>query len=267
MVGLIVALVAILLFLFLVMPSLKRHPKLKVLCGMYIAHRGLHNIDEGIPENSLTAFRLAAAKGYAIENDIRLTKDGEVVVFHDSTLERVCGVDKRVSDLTLKELKEYTLFNTDEKIPTLKECLKAVDAKVPLLIEFKADLYSPSELFKRADEILHSYNGEYFIQSFDPRIVAQYRKYRPDICRGQLSTPYYKEKIYLKLLGSLSFNFVSRPHFVSYEHKYKNNMFFRINKLLGAFPVCWTLKSSKDLTAAKPHFKAYIFEGFEPENE
>lgn len=138
---------------------------------------------------------------------------------------------------------------------------------MPLLIEFKPDVYSPAELFEKANEILTVYKGEYFVQSFEPRIMAQYKKHRPDVCRGQLSTPYYNGKVYLKLLGSLSFNFVSRPHFVSYEHKYKNNIFFRINKLLGASPVCWTLKSPEDLAAARPHFKAYIFENFEPESE
>lgn len=102
------------------MPSLRKCRGLEALRGRYIAHRGFHNIAKGIPENSLTAFRMAVAKGYAIENDIRLTKDGEVVVIHDATLSRACGVDKRVYDLTLKELKQYTLFGTDEKFPLLQ---------------------------------------------------------------------------------------------------------------------------------------------------
>ena len=79
------------LFLFLVFPSLRKHPDLEVLDNLYIAHRGLHGLSENTPENSLEAYKKAVEFGYAIEIDIHLTKDGEVVVFHDDTLNRVCG--------------------------------------------------------------------------------------------------------------------------------------------------------------------------------
>ena len=250
------------------MPSLKRHKELKKLEGKYISHRGLHNLKEGIPENSLKAFEKSAIKGYPIELDIRLTKDGEVVVFHDPSLERACEVDKNVSDLTLDELKGYTLFGTNEKIPTLKETLDAVDCRVPFLIELKDGAYPNKLLASKTQEILGGYKGDYFIQSFNPKIIEIYKKEYPNLCRGQLSTAYYKKKFILQMLGCLLINFISRPHFVSYEHVHKGNVFFKISKLLGAFPICWTLKSQEDLDAAKSDFKAYIFEGFIPkENE
>ncbi len=260
-------LVIAIVILCLIMPSTVQHSELKKLEGKYITHRGLHKLEEGIPENSLTAFRLSAAKGYPIETDIRLTKDGEVVVFHDATLERVCGVNKRVYDLTLKELKEYTLFDTDEKIPTLRECLAVVGGEVPLLIEFKDDLYPAAMIYEKANEILKNYSGDYFVQSFDPRIVAEYKKKNPEICRGQLSTAYAKLNLSLLALGCLFVNCLSRPDFVSYEYKHRNNVFFKIAKLLGAFPICWTLQNPEELKTAKKHFKAYIFEGFKPETE
>ena len=59
--------------------------------GVNYAHRGLHSRDRSIPENSLSAFRQAAQEGYGIELDVRLSEDGKVVVFHDDTLDRVCG--------------------------------------------------------------------------------------------------------------------------------------------------------------------------------
>ena len=64
--------------------------------GMNFAHRGLHSRDKSIPENSLEAFDLASRAGYGMELDVQLSKDGQVVVFHDDTLERVCGVNARV---------------------------------------------------------------------------------------------------------------------------------------------------------------------------
>ena len=153
------------LFLFLVFPSLRRHPHRDVLKGAFIAHRGLH--DDKRPENSLSAFRAAAEAGYIIENDIHLTADGEVVVFHDDTLTRMCGVEGRIEEMTLAQLKALRLRDSDEEIPTLQECLDVVDGRVPLLIEFKCqNARTCTPLCEAADKILKEYKGLYFINEF-----------------------------------------------------------------------------------------------------
>ncbi len=254
-----------LLFIFLCAPSGKKRKELEAFRGKYFAHRGLHNLKRGIPENSLTAFRAAVHFGYGIENDIRLTADGEVVVFHDATLERACGVDIKVSDLTLEELREYKLFGTEEKIPTLQECLEIVNGKVPLLIEFKEGDYPSYRLYRKANEILSGYKGEYLVQSFDPRIMREYKIYNPEICRGQLAALYTDKGVKAFLASILLANYMSRPHFVSYNHINKNNFFLRFNKFLGAFLICWTLSSNEELDECWDKFDAYIFEGFLPE--
>ncbi|MBO5912974.1 MAG: glycerophosphodiester phosphodiesterase [Clostridia bacterium] len=253
------------LFLFLVFPSLRKHPDCVVLNNLYIAHRGLHGLSEDTPENSLRAFEKAVEWGYGIEIDIHLTKDGKVVVFHDDTLNRVCGVDGRVEDKTLAELKQLRLLGTDCEIPTLQECLDTVNGKVPLLIEFKCISLKCNELCRAADEILSKYNGKYLIQSFYPTVLGWYKKHRKDICRGQLASAFKGEEFYKRLLGCLLFNVVARPHFVSYEHKYRKNIFRRLVTSLGAFPVGWTFQSQKAVDDDKVGFKAYIFEGFIPE--
>ncbi len=56
-----------------------------------IAHRGLHDRAAGVLENTVTAAEAAAARGFAIECDVQLTRDGEAVVFHDFTLDRLTG--------------------------------------------------------------------------------------------------------------------------------------------------------------------------------
>ena len=81
----------LLLALFLLWPGHPSREKAAPFAGRNYAHRGLHSRDKSVPENSLAAFRLAAEAGYGIELDIQLSKDGEVVVFHDDTLDRVCG--------------------------------------------------------------------------------------------------------------------------------------------------------------------------------
>lgn len=263
-VALIIVVALVVAYIFLICPSLTRHKDEKLLKGLYIAHRGLHNAEKGIPENSLAACSKAIDGGYAIENDIHLTADGEIVVFHDDTLDRVCGVHGKVEDKTLAELKALRLLGTDEQIPTLKEFLELVDARVPLLIEFKVVGGNTKALCEKANEILKDYKGLYFIQSFYPGVLGWYKKNRPDICRGQLSTAFKGEQFHKQLLGCLVSNVLARPHFVSYEWKYHKKLSRRITALLGATPVCWTLRSREELDSSKPHFETYIFENFIP---
>ena len=252
-----------LLYLFLVCPALKKNKNTEKLKGLYIAHRGLH--DKEIPENSIPAFLAAVSGGYAIEIDIHITKDNSVVVFHDNTIKRMCGQDKKIEDMTLEEIKGLRLLDTDCTIPTLEECLNAVKGRVPLLIEFKAGSIEVSKrLCVAANEILKKYEGIYFIQSFFPFVLSWYRKNRPDVCRGQLSTPFKEKPIAQRILGRLLTNFIARPHFISYEHKYHKKCVLRLNKALGALIICWTLKDEKELEKAKESFSAYIFEDFIP---
>ncbi len=260
--GVVAALIG--LFLFLVFPTVRRHRDREVLKGRFIAHRGLHGLLDNTPENSLNAFKRAVELGFAIEIDIHITRDGEVVVFHDDTLNRVCGVDGKVEEKTLAELKQLRLNGTDCQIPTLQECLEVVDGRVPLLIEFKCVSLKCDELCRAADKILSEYDGKYLIQSFYPTVLRWYKKHRKDICRGQLSTPFKGEAFYKRLSGALMLNFLARPDFVSYEHKHSGYFFFRLVKKLGAFPVGWTFQSQSDLDSAKSDFDAYIFENFIP---
>ncbi len=252
------------MFLYAVFPATRRHCGREVLRSGYIAHRGLHNKSTGIPENSLPAFEAAAEEGYIIENDIHLTRDGEVVVFHDHTLQRLCGVEGKIEDKTLAELKVLRLLDTDCKIPTLKECLDTVGGRVPLLVEFKVD-GNTEELCRAADKILAEYDGMYFVQSFFPQAMLWYRKNRKNIMRGQLATKFADGSMQKRLLGCLMFNFISRPDFVAYEHKYADFFIRRLVTRLGALPVCWTLRSQKALDAAKKEFCTYIFENFKPQ--
>lgn len=264
MIILIVFAIIFLLILFALLPSYRRHPDFLELDGKFIAHRGLHNIDEGIPENSIASLIEAAARGYIIENDIRLTSDGEVVVFHDANLKRMCGVDKNVSDLTLSELKQHTLLNTNEKIPTLKEFLAVVDLKVPILIEFKALNYDYKLLCEKANAILKEYKGKYFIQSFNPLVLYWYRKHNKDVLRGQLAMQPKKNSVISFITSNYFMNFLAKPDFVAYDHTKSNRLALKVQKLLGAFSIAWTYKSQKEIDETRDIFRAYIFEGFLP---
>ena len=264
-----ISLILLIVFLgaimFFVFPSGRKHSDISKLEGLFIAHRGLHKNDEGIPENSLKAFSFAIEKGFAIENDIHLTADGEVVVFHDDNLKRMCGTDKIIEEMTLEEIKSQSLLNSEEKIPTLRECLELIDGRVPLLIEFKCkSVINCKELCEAADNILKDYKGEYFVQSFYPMVLKWYRKNRPDLLRGQLADSFKGEEVYKRMLGNMLFNFISRPDFVSYQHSAKNKKMFRLVKKLGVYPVGWTFRTREDIDNCKKDFGTYIFENFIP---
>ena len=102
-----------------------------------IAHRGLHNKELGIPENSLLAFEKAIEKGYGVEFDVQALDDGTPVVFHDSKLSRMTGKDGYIHNLNKEDLKNYNLLNTSQIIPTLEEALALVNARTPIIIEVK----------------------------------------------------------------------------------------------------------------------------------
>ena len=106
--------------------------------GANFAHRGLHSRDKSVPENSLEAFRLAAEAGYGVELDVQLSKDGQVVVFHDNDLERVCGVEDRVDEWTYEELQTLRLVGTEQRIPLLSEVLQVIRGRGPLIVELKS---------------------------------------------------------------------------------------------------------------------------------
>lgn len=256
---------AMALYLFLIFPALRRHPDRFLMRGMFVAHRGLHDKEMEIPENSLNSFALAKKLGFCIEIDIRLTKDGQIVVFHDGNTKRVCGKDLEVRQSTMEQLSSLRLLDTDQSIPTLEQTLSLIDGKVPLLIEFKCDYGDSDALCTAADKILSKYTGKYFVQSFYPPVLRWYRKHRPEICRGQLSCTHKKRCFYNFMATHLLFNFISRPDFVSYRYQDASIFSRGMCTALGAFPVAWTFTEEEQLKAVRPLFKTYIFENFLPE--
>ena len=130
------------------------------------AHRGFSGL---YPENTMIAFQKAVeCEGCdGIELDVQLTRDRIPVVFHDETLERVCGVKGKVRDYTLEELSHFSLYTSGEHIPTFEDVLKLVDGKVPLIIEMKVE-YFDLRVCRAADQLLQKYKGVYCIESFNP---------------------------------------------------------------------------------------------------
>lgn len=232
--------------------------------GVNYAHRGLHTKDKSIPENSIAAFTAAIDEGYGIELDIQLSKDGEVVVFHDDELMRVCGVSGRVDDYTYEELCSFRLLGTEQKIPLLWDVIDLVAGKIPLVIELKTGPRN-KELCTAAWRVLRTYDGDFCIESFDPRIVRWWKKNVPGVLRGQLAaTPKHLDQGAAGyLIGWGLSHFLGRPQFIAYQ-KGKRPLLVRFCFHF-AMTVLWTANTEEEGLDAELENDSVIFEFYLPE--
>lgn len=234
--------------------------------GRNIAHRGLHSQDKAVPENSLSAFRLAVENGYGMELDVQLSRDGRVVVFHDDTLDRVCGVHARVDELDYAELSKLRLCGSEETVPLFSQVLELVDGREPIIVELKTGKRN-KELCRKTLEMLEEYKGETCIESFDPFIVAWFARHARKMLRGQLaqrpsdfSAGQGINAAAALILGWTLFNFLTRPGFIAYKIG-PRPLPVRFAEKLGAMSVGWT---SRDRSSERGR-DVVIFEHYRPE--
>ena len=164
---------------FALAPAKADKEKKAPFLGRYYAHRGLHNTDGTAPENSLPAFIAAAEHGYGIELDVHITKDDQIIVFHDDDLLRMCGVDAKTEDFTYAQLQELTLAGTEHRIPLFSEVLEVYAGAGPMVLELKTGPRK-YELCEKTYAELKGYVGDVCIESFDPRIVRWWKKNAPE---------------------------------------------------------------------------------------
>lgn len=250
-------------YLFLIAPGRSRAGQRFPFLGQNIAHRGLHDASAGIPENSLAAFRAAAEAGYGAELDTRLTKDGVVVVLHDSDLFRMTGAHVAVESLDFAELQQYKLGGTDERVPRFSDALDILAAAhVPVVVEVKA---SPDrrrgELCRKVLGIIDAHTGNFCVESFDPFIVAWFRFHAPDLLRGQLTAQ--RENLGggfgAWLSSRMLIGCIGRPQFIAHRAG-KKSLGVKLAELLGAMRVTWTAHDRREEAKSD----AVIFEGCRP---
>lgn len=247
----------------------RSHKGLQALRGWAYAHRGLHG--NGVPENSMEAFRLAKAAGYGIELDVHLLADGNLAVMHDSALARTTGARGRIEELTTRQLDDYCLEGTEQTIPEFRKVLDLFAGEAPIIVELKCVDNNYVALCKAACEMMDHYHGVYCMESFDPRCIRWLRKHRPDIIRGQLSENYLagnnpKMPFMLKfLLKNHMLNFLTLPDFVAYKFSDRKSIGNWVcRELWNIQGVTWTLKNQKEYDIAVKEGWIPIFEGFLP---
>lgn len=228
---------------------------LDFLISNIIAHRGLHN--EKYPENSIGAFKRAIRKNYIIELDVHLISDGNVVVFHDDNLYRMCRKRKKIKDYRYDDLKKLKLLDSNYTIPTLESVLKLIDGRVPIIVELKYDL-KVGLLEEKVCDLLDNYNGEFCVKSFSPFSILWFKKNRPNYIRGLLISnrnKHFKEKLMHTFIPFL----ICKPDFISCNYLLCNNR--RIKKYMRKHPViAWTIRTENIFNKYKDKFSNLIVE-------
>ena len=239
------------------------------LFGPPIAHRGLWS-PAGVPENSLGAFQAACAAGYNIELDVQLTADGEAVVFHDAKLDRMTGIEGRLSDHTAEDLGKTRLAGTDETIPTLADALTLVGHKAMVHIEIKIPYGEVGPLERRVHEVLIDHNGPTSVIGFNPYSHGWFAEHHPGVLRG-LNSYRYADKDARNLAPELRKQYaelrhvtIAKPHFLALGLDMlpcAKADGFRKN---GMPIIAWTARGPDQWNAVKGHCDNMIFEGFAP---
>jgi glycerophosphoryl diester phosphodiesterase len=239
-----------------------------------IAHRALHDIRAGRPENSRAALRAAIEHGYGIECDLQLSADGVPMVIHDQHLMRLTGRDGVVAALTAEELGRIPLRYGDEGIPTLREALALVAGRVPLFIEIKdrTGLMGPTDgtLEAATAEALRGYEGDAALMSFNPHSVIAMRNLAPDRPRGIITTSYdpsdpewgrIPEERRQRLVAIADYE-AAGASFISHEASDLARPRVAELKAAGAAVLCWTIRTPEAERAARALADNVTFEGY-----
>lgn len=255
------------LFAFAIKPNRRRDASAFV--GKFFAHRGLHDGTPEAPENSMAAFARAKEAGYGVEFDVQYTLDKQAVVFHDETLKRVCGVDKKVRELTLEQLQQYRLLGGEQRIPTLRQVLEFLE-DVPVCCEIKYyGNLSNAPLCADVVALLEEYRGDACVESFSPFIIRWFRKNDPDRIRGQLASNLEFENLPMLIhiaVGQLIVNLLSRPDFVSYHYANRTLGLRLCRKLFKPVMFGWTYRDNDAIRdSADEGYQSFIFENCNPE--
>lgn len=237
-----------------------------------VAHRGLHDAGKGIVENTPSAFAAAIAGNYAIECDLRLSSDGEAMVFHDRTLDRLTEATGEIINVPAAELTRLAFKSTSERMLTLPQLCELVGGRMPLILEMKSDFDVERRLPARLAEVLASYSGPVAAMSFDPDQVAALAALAPGLPRGIVAERRYDHPEWTALTAARRFSLAhllhagrSRPHFIAYA----------VNDLPAVAPLAarwlfgvplltWTVRTDAQRACARRWADQMIFEGFRP---
>ncbi|MGB7319700.1 MAG: glycerophosphodiester phosphodiesterase family protein [Planktotalea sp.] len=240
--------------------------------GTPLAHRALHDVVRGRPENSRAAVKAAIEHGYGIEIDVQLSSDGTAMVFHDYDLTRLAADSGPIQQRTAPDLARVILRGSDEGIPTLPEVLGLVAGRAPLLIEIKDQDGIMGANVGRLEQAvardIEGYKGPLAVMSFNPHSVQQMAIHAPKVARGIVTSAYTATDWPLlpkgtrdRLRGIPDFDTV-RASFISHEVEDLGTDRVADLKARGADILCWTVKSEQQEKEARKVADNITFEQY-----
>jgi glycerophosphoryl diester phosphodiesterase len=221
------------------------------------AHRGLHG--GGVVENSRAAFRAAIALGHGIETDVQAARDGEAMVFHDATLDRLTASAGDVAALTPTDLGQIRLTGTAETIPQLPEMLSLIAGRVPVLIEIKAKGPRVAPLCLSVRRALEGYRGAAAIMSFNPLVAAWFAEHAARIVRGLVISEEGKTGAKGVVERWLSMT-KAKPDFLAYDVRDLPSKFASAARARGIPVLTWTVRNAEEERRAFAHADEAIYE-------
>ncbi|MDH7794517.1 MULTISPECIES: glycerophosphodiester phosphodiesterase family protein [unclassified Beijerinckia] len=249
-------------------------PRPSWLVAHPIAHRGLHDRTAGVIENSLSAARRAVAGGYAMECDVQLTADGEAVVFHDFTLDRLIGRAGRVIETPSVELTQMHLRGSADTVPTLAALLDVMGAGNTLVVEIKSAFDGDMRLAERTARIVARHGGQVALKSFDPQVMTHLRVNRAalgitDVPLGMIAEAHYDDAEWAFLTDAdkqALANFLhwdaTQPDFLSYYvNDFPHAVPHLLRRALGLPVMTWTVRTTAQKQAAAQWADQIVFEG------
>lgn len=235
-----------------------------------IAHRGLHGLAPGVVENCPRAFEAAIAGNYAIECDVQPSADGEAIVFHDATLDRLTAETGRVEQRTVAALKAAVFRATDDSMITLPELFALVDGRVPLVVEIKSEFAGKLALTRRVAALAAAYAGPLALMSFDPEPIAWLRDQAPGLVRGIVAESHFAGAHWARLpeglrteLATVAHMNRTDPHFLSWRvADLPNPVTEHFRGALARPVICWTVRTDDERVIGARHADQVTFEGY-----
>src|SRR5215831_7345918 len=237
-----------------------------------IAHRGLHDANAGVIENTASAFRAAISGGYAMETDLQISADGEAMVHHDDALGRLTEGNGRLAEMSATAIKAVAFKATSDRILTLGELCDLVGGRATLVLELKSRFTGDMRLAKRTVDVLSGYAGPAAVMSFDPALIEAVRHLAPSVMRGIVAERSYADHEWDALPDSAKQSMAwflhgarTRPQFIAYSVRdLPSPVPFVARTIFGLPLLTWTVRSKGDRSLAARWADQMIFEGWRP---
>jgi glycerophosphoryl diester phosphodiesterase len=242
------------------------------LCARPIAHRGLHDAAAGVIENSPSAALAAVAGGFAVECDVQLTSDGEAMVFHDFTLERLTVAQGRVDAFSAEALARVEMRNAADRILPLADFIGLIGGRSALVVEVKSRFDGDMRLAARVAEIVRASPHPIVLKSFDPRVVTALKDLAPSHARGIVAMLDYTYPDYelcsadeKRAMANLLHFADTQPDFISWRVRDLPCAAPHLCRVgLGLPVMTWTVRTAEDRANAAAWADQMVFEGFRP---